>query len=342
MDKIIKFQKKIAPESLKIVEKRYYILKSLYGLQPIGRRGLSNKLSIGERIVRAELEILRKQGLIEISPYGMTVTKEGKSILQGLEDYIYKIRDIKDLEIKLENILDIAKVKIVAGSVDRDKLVLADLGKLAADYMEGIVNSGSIIGVTGGSTVAAVAAGISRPVGHSNVMVVPARGGMGPRVENQSNTIAAEMARGLQCKYYLLHASDTLEERVLHILLEDPQIQKVVNAIKSINLLIFGIGRADVMAKRRNLSSEIIRKLDSMEAVAEAFGYFFTKDGDVVYQMKTVGISYEDFKNIPTTIAVAGGKEKAQAIMAVSRLKDSMILITDQAAAFEIIKRAGD
>lgn len=307
-------------------------------MQPIGRRGLSNKLAIGERIVRTEVEILKDQGLIEIFPYGMTVTSEGENIIDNLQEYIYKIRGIKHMEEQLKKILDIHEVKIVPGNLQEDEFVLPDIGKTAASYIENIVHDDSIIGVTGGTTMAAVAKGITKPLKNNNIIVVPARGGIGGRVENQSNTIVAEMARRLKCQYQLLHASDTLEQQALESILQDPKIQKVTSIIKSVNLLVFGIGRADTMAQRRDLSDEVMEKLMNSKAVAEAFGYYFTKEGDVIYEMKTVGISFKDFQKISTVIGVAGGTNKAEAIMSVCKLKKSMILVTDEAAALEIIK----
>lgn len=338
VEKIIELQKKIAPESLKIVEKRYYVLKNIFSFQPIGRRGLANKLSMGERIVRSEVEILQNQGLIEIHPYGMIVTEEGNYLIDNLHEYILKIRGIGHIEEKLKNILGIQEVKIVSGNLQNDNFVLKDLGKIAADCVLGLIHEKDIIGITGGSTMAAVANGIKESSKTRNLIVVPARGGMGIRLENQSNTIAAKMAERLKCEYRLLHASDTLEEKTLGNVIKDPKIQEVLQMLKSANILVFGIGRADVMAERRELSGKIRDKLIDSGAVAEAFGYYFTKEGEIVYEMKTIGVNYDDFLNIPTVIGVAGGIDKSEAIMAICKLKKSMILITDESAALEIIR----
>ncbi|SNT13373.1 central glycolytic genes regulator [Anaerovirgula multivorans] len=339
MDNIIELQKKIVPEVLIILEKRYNILRNIYAMQPIGRRGLSNKLSIGERIVRTEVEILKDQGLIEVTPYGMTVTPEGENIIDNLQEYIYRLRGIKHLEEQLKKKLDIHEVKIVSGNFEEDEYVLTDIGKATASYIENIIDDSSIIGITGGTTMAAVAKGITRASKNNNIVVVPARGGIGKDVENQSNTVAAEMARRLKCQYQLLHASDTLGQQALESILQDPEIKKVTNIIKSVNLLIFGIGRADKMAQRREMSVEIVEKLKELKAVAEAFGYYFTREGKIVYEMKTVGISFKDFEKISTVIGVAGGANKAEAIVSISKLKKSMILITDEAAALEILEK---
>ncbi|SET74674.1 central glycolytic genes regulator [Natronincola peptidivorans] len=339
MENIIELQKKIIPEALNLLEKRYNILKNIYALQPIGRRGLSNNLFIGERIIRTEVEILKDLGLIDISPAGMSVTSQGVNIIESLQEYIYKLRGIKDIEEKLKKKLNIHEVKVVPGNLEENQYMMVDLGKTTAALILSKIHDNSIIGVTGGSTMAAVAHGIEKPSKSNNVIVLPARGGIGKEVESQANTIAAEMARRLKCQYQLLHASDTLGQQALESILQDPEIQKVTNVIKTADLLVFGIGRADTMADRRDLSPEVIEKLNSHKAVAEAFGFYFTREGDIVYEMKTVGISYCDFQRISTVIGVAGGANKAEAIVAISKLKKSMILVTDEGAAVEILEK---
>lgn len=333
---IIQLQKKIVPEIQDILERRYNILKNIYVMQPIGRRGLSNKLSIGERIIRGEVEVLKNQNLVEVSKVGMSLTNEGKHIVESLQEFIYILRDIDNMEERLEKKLGITKVKIVPGSIE-NQYILSDMGKIAANITHEYIQDNTIIGVTGGTTMEAVSKGITRPTKKKNVIVVPARGGIGGRVERQSNTIAATMAKGLGCQYELLHASDTLGEQALESILKDPEIKKVTDIIKAVDILIFGIGRADEMSKRRELGTDTIKKLNERGAVAEAFGYYFNKDGEIVYEMKTVGISFKEFTKVDVAIAVAGGAKKAEAIATIAKLKKSMILVTDEVAALEIL-----
>ena len=56
--------KRITPEMIILLEKRYNILRAVKYHQPIGRRLLSERLKIGERIVRSEVDILREQQLL--------------------------------------------------------------------------------------------------------------------------------------------------------------------------------------------------------------------------------------------------------------------------------------
>lgn len=55
LHEILELQKKIVPELVETLEKRYNVLRTIYYNQPIGRRVLANELKIGERVVRNEV-----------------------------------------------------------------------------------------------------------------------------------------------------------------------------------------------------------------------------------------------------------------------------------------------
>ena len=170
------------------------------------------------------------------------------------------------------------------------------------------------------------------------VTVVPARGGFGRDVEKQANTVVSQIARKMGAKYLLLHASDTLSKEALQSVLNDPAIKKVIETIKTTQCLVFGIGRADEMAHRRELSREQVDQLAKERAVAESFGFYFTREGTIVHEIETLGINFTDFLAIKNAIGVAGGAKKAEAIFTIARLKPEMVLVTDEAAAMEIMK----
>lgn len=338
MNEIIQVQKKIIPEAFTMLEERYEILRNIGMLEPIGRRALANRLQIGERIVRSEVEFLKKQGLIDVNAAGMMITSQGEKIIDQLKEFIFDLRGINDLQEALKKRLQIKEVYVVPGNLEADEYVLNDISNRTSRILEDLIEENSTIGVTGGTTMAAVVKHLSQQGKEKNILVVPARGGLGKKVESQANSIAATMASKLKGNYHLLHASDTLSQEALESILQDPEIKRIKEILKKVNLVIFGIGRADEMARRRELSNEVVKLLTDRGAVAEAFGYYFNKEGKIIYEMKTIGISFEDFQRVPVTIGVAGGPHKAEAIVAISRLKQDMILVTDEGAAREILK----
>nr|PZN09195.1 MAG: Cro/Cl family transcriptional regulator [Caldicoprobacter oshimai] len=332
--------KKIVPELIEVYEKRYTILRSIYNFQPIGRRTLASRLGLGERVVRNETEFLKNAGFLDIGPSGMRVTPEGELLLEGLKDFTHELKGLNELEHRLQEIFDLERAIVVPGDVDEDPLVLKDIGKAAARFLESIITRGNIIAVTGGSTVGAVANALSPINDNTDIVVLPARGGMGRNVEHQSNVIASIFAKKLGGQYRLLHIPDQLRAESMEPLLNEPDIKSVIDNLKNADILIYGIGRAQDMMQRRNFTPQQQRDLERRGAVAEAFGYFFNAKGEIVYACNSIWLKMDNLKRIPKVIAVAGGRQKAQAIMAVFKHWRKGILVTDEGAAREIIRLA--
>lgn len=337
VNEILKLQQKIVPELIEVLEKRYNILRTIYYNEPIGRRILANELNLGERIVRTEINFLKSQNLINISTPGMTVTEEGKEVLEKLKECIYDIKGLSDLEISIRQLLGIKKVIIVPGDLDEDDSVLKELGKAAATYIKTALNSKNVITLTGGSTIREVVDNFPTCNLFKDILVLPARGGMGRNIETQANTLAGNLAKKLGGTYKMLHVPDNLSHKAIDTILQEDYIEDMIESIKNANMLIYGIGEAETMCLKRGMNEEKIHEIMAKGAVGEAFGCYFSKDGEVVYSISSIGVTKEDSKNIKELIAVAGGSKKANAIIAAELDNSSGVLITDEGAARKIL-----
>lgn len=334
MDNIINLQKKIVPELSELLVLRYQVLRQVSHEAPIGRRALAGRLGLSERVLRAQVDFLKNCGLLNFSPLGMYVTEEGEEILKELADYVRKLQDLSSLEALLSERLNIARVVIIPGDCDQEDVVKREIGRAAAGILIGLISDGSehVVAVSGGSTMAAMAANVSRSA--PKTVVVPARGGLGDNVEDQANTIASVLARRFGAKYKQLYVPDGVSEDILNsILAEDVTVKSVVEVIRRADILVHGMGRADIMAVRRGLSEEILRKLSEEGAVGEAIGQYCSLEGKVVYVTNNAGLMVNDLVHINKVIGLGGGKSKAEAILSVIRASRQDILITDEAAA---------
>lgn len=328
----------IAPEITELVEKRYLILRTILFNQPIGRRALASELNISERIIRNEVNILKEQRLINVEIMGMNVTDLGKSLLDEL-DHIYKgFKGILELQRDLEKALGLKQAIIVPGNSSENLYVLRDMGKVTSHAIKSYLNANDIIGITGGNTMATVAEEMTISNENNDILVIPARGGLGEEIETQANAIAAKIGKKLGGAYRLLNVPDTLEAEALDIIIKNEEIKSSINLINRINLLVFGIGRADTMARRRNLPKDRVDNILNKGGVAEAFGHYFDIGGNEIWEYKTIGLSLEKFKEIQNVIGVAGGEEKAEAIIAITSLRKDIIIVTDESAAKKILE----
>ena len=337
MQNILKLQQKIVPELIELLQKRYDILRIIYYNGPIGRRILANDMCISERIVRNEINFLKSQNLIEVNASGMFITNDGEEIVNRLKDYIHEIKGLSKIEKSIEKHLKLQQVIVVPGDVDIDKSVLKELGKIAASYAMDIIKDNSIIALTGGSTVKQVVEGFPRSKKYNNILVLPARGGMARNVDIQANTLVSRLAEKIGGDYELLHAPDNLSDLALETILNEKEIKNIIHKIRRAEVLIYGIGIASDMAKKRGLTEDEIKHLEGLGAVGETFGHYYNEVGKIVHSTPTIGVKNEDVKNIKTLIAVAAGKNKAKAIIATEINRSSTVLIIDEAAAKEII-----
>ena len=343
MDSIINLQKKIVPELTDLLVQRYQILRQVSHEFPIGRRALAARLGLSERVLRAQVDFLKKSGLLQFSSSGMTVTGEGEDILKELADYVRKLQDLSFLEKTLSDTLKIGRVVILPGDSDQEDVVKREIGRTAAHILSKLLSDGKkhIVAVSGGSTMAAMAANITGT--QANTVVVPARGGLGDNVELQANKIATVLAQRLGASYRQLYVPDSVSEDILNsILKEDIGVRAVVDIIKNADILVHGVGRANVMARHRRLPPDLIARMEETGAVGEAFGQYCALDGKQVYMTNNAGLMLQDLQHIGTIIGIAGGKSKAAAILSVIRASRQDILVTDEAAAHEILRMANE
>lgn len=331
-------QQKIVPEMIELLEKRYTILRTIYYNQPIGRRALANMLSLGERVVRTEIDFFKDEELITIQNSGMSITNQGEEIIYKLQDFFHEIKGLSDLEKMIQKKLKINNIFVVPGDMEEDSTVINELGRIAASYVRTILKDNYKIALTGGTTIKKVVDCFPKIHGLKNVMIIPARGGLGKKVETQANTLAANLAYKLDASYKLLHAPDNLSDNALNSLMNEAEVKELIESIHTSNILIYGIGRADEMARRRGLEKSQIDYLLQIGAVGEAFGYYFNRQGEPVYSTPTIGIRNEDVNKIPYLVAVAGGKDKAEAIISIELNSNGGVLITDEGAAREMAR----
>ncbi|WP_137626048.1 sugar-binding transcriptional regulator [Lactiplantibacillus pingfangensis] len=332
----------IAPDMVEMLSRRYLVLRTINWMAPVGRRLLAQTLDVSERTLRTETDTLRKLDLISANKSGMQVTQQGKDVLLGLSQFMDELMGIRQKERQLAQRFNIKRCIIVSGDSDRQLKVIGSMGEEVNQLLQRLLPEGeSIIAVMGGHTMEHVANNLTNKLASKrDLLFVPARGGVGESVAIQANTIASQMAEHTGGKFRSLFVPEQVSERTYEPLLKEPSIQEVLGIIRQANVVIHSVGDAVSMAHRRNMSEDQIKVLRQREAVGEAFGYFFDKDGNVVYRIPRIGLQIGELANMEIILAVAGGASKATAIEAYMKIAPSRTcLITDEGAANLILKK---
>ncbi|HEY9577427.1 MAG TPA: sugar-binding domain-containing protein, partial [Pseudobacillus sp.] len=222
MQTIIDIQKKIVPDLLDILQKRYEILQSIRLSQPVGRRVLAQSLGFTERTLRTEVDFLKTQRLIDYRTTGMILTEEGVSVLEELQELMSSIKGIHTMEEKLKKRFGLDEVVIIHGDSEQSSWVKKELGKACANSIKKRLLAKNIIAVTGGTTTLEVAEAMTADfAGGKEIVFVPARGGLGEDLLNQANSIVGKMAANTGSRHKLLYAPDQISRETHESILKE-------------------------------------------------------------------------------------------------------------------------
>lgn len=328
------------PEIDRLFQKRFRVLQALATFGPIGRRALVDQLQMTERDIRNETTVLSEQQLISIQKKGMICTPKGYEVLEQLSELHRELSGIVAMEQQLAERFGIARVIIVTGDVEQDLTVMQQLGKEAAHLLQQLAKGKDQIAVTGGSSVASMKEYLAANTVLNDANFIAARGGMGAEMTFQANTVVSKFAKRCGATYRTLFLPEHLSEQAYEAMKGEPIIQEMISLYEQVDIVVHGIGAAQEMALRRNSTHEEQQLLEQKGAVAEAFGYYFNSDGDIVHHLRTIGIQLEHVNKAQNVMAIAAGKNKAAAIQAYFKnAAKQTILITDEQTANTILEK---
>jgi central glycolytic genes regulator len=194
------------------------------------------------------------------------------------------------------------------------------------------------IAIMGGTTMAVVAEYMKTEKKYDNITVLPGRGGLGESMDIQANSVASKFAKKIGADYKLLHVPDNIRPDLLEALKSNTQIKEILDELKEVDFLLFGLGKAEDMAARRKLSEVKKDELRLKNAKAEALGFYFDEKGTPIMHSASVGIALDDLKKIKNAVCASAGIKKAEAIYAFSKYYKNYTLVTDEVTAKEILK----
>ena len=113
MRSILNIQKRLLPDLMEVMQKRYQILQYIKFMQPVGRRSLALSLHMTERVVRSEVEFLKEQHLIDVHSSGMSLSQDGIDTLERLDAVMREISDVDTLEKQLQQKLQVKNIIVV-------------------------------------------------------------------------------------------------------------------------------------------------------------------------------------------------------------------------------------
>jgi deoxyribonucleoside regulator len=286
-------------------------------------------------------EIAETLGVSRVKVYRMLRQARDANVVQINIDWPIK-RDAR-LETVLKETFGLQEALVLKSG---GQPALRQLGYLGARYLESLLKDRSTLAICLGRSTYEVINAI-RPDFQASVQVAQAIGAL-PQAFAQydSSALARQLAEKLGGQAMYLHSplmADTAQ--AASIIRRQRDVRQALAVARSADIALVGIGNLDAQnsgfVQAGFLSSSELQDLTSRGAVGDIAWHIFTETGDLFpcdFNERVIGIGLEELGQIPTTIAVATGIDKAQAILGALRTGVVNVLCTDDATAGEVLR----
>jgi len=247
--------------------------------------------------------------------------------------------------------LKVAFVVDAPGGADNEERLLSELGAAAAYYLEAVLRSGDVMGISSWSSSLLATADAMRPLPKlTGVRVVQILGGVGnPSARLHANRLTHHFAELVSGEAVTLPSPGIAgSAESAQVLREDSFVAATMDLFRDLSIVLVGIGAlrpSRLLASSGNVfSREELEELSRQGAVGDICLRFFDEAGDPVagrLDERVIGIRLDELKAVGRCIAVAGGARKAAAIRAALRGGWVNTLITDLATAEALLRAPG-
>ena len=302
----------------------------------------------------AELYYIQSKSQADIAKeFDFSRSKVSRLLSEARESGMVDIRINFPLQraLELEKIFsaryDLKHAMILETGNQSGNQVLRSLGRLGANYLRENMSDGNVLGISWGTGVYEVAHAFrSRKL--FDVCVVQIIGSLGygdPTIDGPE--VARHIASAFSGKYYTMNAPVIVQDKTTRdSLLRERNIREVLDMAKKADYFLVGIGSTNPdrsgLVRAGYLSKEEISTINRASgAVGDIGCRLYNQDGDyqqIEFNQRVVGISLDQLQEVEgEVIGIAGGEEKAHAILGALRGKLIDILITDDSAAEKIL-----
>jgi DNA-binding transcriptional regulator LsrR (DeoR family) len=283
---------------------------------------IARELDLDPSTVSRYLKRARAEGIVqvEIQRPSLELTEVGREIAQRY---------------------GLARAIVVEGEQDP----LAGVSVAAARHLDDNLRMGIRLGVSWGRTVASVVRRL-RPGTVSGLTVAQLAGGVDPSAHDiQGHDIVSAVASLYpDSQPRFLHAPAVVEsDRLARALLRDRSVRSTLEAAASSELAIVGIGNMDpgsTLVRGGHVSPSDHERLVGLGAIGSMNTRYFDAQGKPVGDLdgRTIALTWAELARIPTVMAVAAGKEKAEAVSGALATGSIDVLVVDDAIGHHLAR----
>jgi len=251
-----------------------------------------------------------------------------------------------DLESRLQKAWSLREA-IVVPDAGEDALATDSVAQAAGQFLAGLNPRPSLIGVSWGRTMAAVAHWLPRRW-NDGVEVVLLNGAMNIHAAaTRTNNIAELFALAGNGRALLLPVPAIVGRPETRAVLEqDPVIEHVLSLGQTATVACFGLGSMtpdSVLVQSGYIDAATIARLRKAGAVGDVLGRFIAADGRIVdpgLDGRTIGLDPRALCEKRVSVGVAAGPAKHPVVVAALRARFINVLVTDERTALAALEAA--
>ncbi|MDW3214656.1 MAG: sugar-binding transcriptional regulator [Ilumatobacteraceae bacterium] len=254
------------------------------------------------------------------------------------------------LEEELRQRFGLAEAIVVDASDDDEVSLMHALGSAAALHIETTVRSRDVVGISSWSSTLLATVNAMRPVRSAEgVTVVQTLGGVGdPGAEVYATELTRRMARLLHGSPVFLPVPGIVGSSEARRILEDDEfVSRASSLFPKLTVALAGIGALEpspLLAQSGNVfDPSELDELGARGAVGDVCLRFFDAEGNEVLgglRDRVIGVSLDQIRAVPRSIAVAGGARKVNAIRGALTGRLVTCLVTDRTTAETLVDTA--
>lgn len=220
------------------------------------------------------------------------------------------------------------------------------IGRAGAELLASNLEEGDVVGVAWGRTVLALAQAIKDPL-INDLTVTQLTGGTTSTFDFSPEFCASLIAERLNARCLQVTAPAIVSSsEVRDVLMREPIVQEQFATLASVDKVVFGICTTlpdSLIFTSGLLTQDNLPTGPSGPAVAAIAGRCVAPDGSAIagsHDDRVIGLPLDDLRKVKMRIAVAGGLDKIEAIIATLRGGYATTLVTDEDTALALLQHS--
>lgn len=300
---------------------------SLYYERDMDQRAIARELGMSRSNISRLLTEARERGIVQVR-------------IQ------WPLRRDRDLEQSLKATFGLREAIVLAGRDMDEQEIRSRVGQLAAQYLDSVLASDTILAVSWGRAIHELArafSGQARP-GVTVVQMMGALGSTNPSIDGTD--LARHLADAIGGTYRYLHAPLVVHDPALRqALLQETSISETLTLARRAQIALVGIGGVEPgqtsMLRSGYVTEEEIQRIKQAGGVAEICGRYLDSQGRICQASlddRIMGVDLEALRAKERVIAVVVGEARARAVLGTLRGRYVHALVTDERCAARVLE----